>query len=140
MPRPLHRTPPVDPFDHSHCYHPRPRWVLQVSEKVQLDLFQILHELWKNLIWGNVPAAVSVIEQLNYYLIHGALNLGDQLDADIDAEMSAVEDLQTLNDPKLFDSALRALFEGTDDNATGTDGGPEQSDLPSEGPVSDDEQ
>lgn len=118
VPQPVLRNPPFDPFDHSHCFHPRPRWVLDLSPKLRIDLFEYLHQMWKYLVYSNVPAALLMVEQLNDFLARSVLGMQEDIDQEVkdyeQAEQTTEavkKDLSILADDQAFKDELRKLFE-----------------------------
>ena len=117
-----------DPFDHSHCSHPRPRYPIQISSLLAIDLFEYLHHMWKLAVNQDLIHIIQMIEQLNEYLALSVLGEQDAIDEDIRGRKTFDADMNVLRDDKAFNDELRKLYEDLKDDINPNDG-----DQPGEG-------
>jgi hypothetical protein len=109
----------TDPFDHSHCHHPRPRYVLDISNELKVDFFEWLHHLWKLAVNQDVIHIVQMVEQMNEYMALSVLGEREQIDDEIRDRRTTEREIRILRDDAQFNDELRKLFE---DDQRGTDG------------------
>lgn len=73
-------------------------------------------------MYGNVPAVVSLFEQLNDMLIKSNLGKAENLETELAAEYNTLQDLTVLGDENEFEQALRQLFERGNNDEEPDDG------------------